>query len=237
MALMKKIRNAKNKKSSQIAFIIILALIVVGLVISFAFMGTSNIKTNVSSNDISSQIKTYESAISQSRSDLAKNPGNYSTVKGLADLLYNVGNLYGQNSQNTKMTAAFIEAGDLYLEALKYAPTELNDAGKASLYYQAGMSYWFGSEDDLSTENFEKAIALAPASYEINATYATVLFYSGKTEVAVKVVDNCLAAMGEDGEYYSEMLSFKENLAKSIEELSKAAENESTTENSGETTK
>ena len=116
--VMQKIRHSKKKM--RVPLIIMVIMLAVGLVGSFAIWSSPNVG-GTAGNEIQpeEQIKNLQISIDSLEKDLEENPKDFSVVKSLADARYRSRTICPNNDRESM--EVFAKGLENYLSALDYA--------------------------------------------------------------------------------------------------------------------
>ncbi len=174
---MSDIRRATQKHRK--ALLVVIIILAVGVVGSFAVWGSSNVSNKGTKNTVDDQIAATQTAITNSITDTM----DYTANKNVADLYMNLIGLYnqlttaGEDATNAKVAAAAASAVQYYQAAIDTAPTELNNQGKADLYFSKAQASYYASDWAGTEACVLKVIDLNQKEDMAYSDYATLANY------------------------------------------------------------
>ena len=182
-------------KKHTVLIIVLFILLVIGLLASYATIGSSGARNNNVSVDVQQQLQVYEEQIAAARTELEAAPNGYSENNSLANLLKEYGNILYTNSQAEEGTVAFEEAATLYHTAYDNVPEKLNNYGRAQILVNAALCYFMVGNTEAADQDYQAAVELAPEEYNIIASYAQYLLYTNRMEEAKTVLTDYKAGL------------------------------------------
>ena len=176
--LMSDLRSmAKKNRGVMLA---VVGILCIGLLSSYAMLGSSSGQ----SNSLKSQISAYEKAVDNAKKELAAKPDDYSQNLNLGDLLYELASLYAEDG-NAKFSQAMADAAVYYDAAYKNA-TGLSDEGKAGILVKRANAL-YASGDSINAElTLMTAVYLAPTNWSANYNYIVFLLLEKGAERALE---------------------------------------------------
>lgn len=174
--VMKKIRQSKT--TMRVPFIIMTIVLAVGMVGSFAIWSSPNMQNNVGKTKTATtddQIKNLQSSITTLETSLKETPKDYSTLTGLAESQYKLGELYFQANKQDQGRAVIAKSLENYLLAMDNAPKELNNKGQADLMVKAANAAWYAGQESTSDALYQQAMKLVPDDFSVMYQYAIYL--------------------------------------------------------------
>ncbi|MGI6630948.1 MAG: tetratricopeptide repeat protein [Bacillota bacterium] len=231
--VMQKIRHSKKKM--RVPLIIMVIMLAVGLVGSFAIWSSPNVG-GTAGNEIQpeEQIKNLQISIDSLEKDLEENPKDFSVVKSLADARYQQAGLYAQINDREKSMEVFAKGLENYLSALDYAPEDLNEKGRADIMVQAAFCASNSEQANVADALYQQAIELVPEDYTVFYNYVLFLaFYRQDSDRAKAEIDRYKALLPEGDERIAQADQLLE-VIKALEEAAQEQENVGQTENTDE---
>lgn len=220
--VMQAIRRGKNKwRGPLIIMVIVLA---VGLVGSFAIWSSPNASNNAAGTgeiDPQEQIKNLQVSIDSMEKELAEKPKDFSLLTSLADVRSQQGGFYAQVNDKEKSKEVFAKGLENYLAALDNAPAEINAQGKADIMVSAAYCASNSEQANAAGALYQQAIELVPEDFTARYNYVLFLaFYLQDTNKAKEEINNYKALL-KDGD---ERIAQADQLLNAIESLEKAAQ-------------
>ncbi|MEL7565364.1 MAG: hypothetical protein AAGU27_10810 [Dehalobacterium sp.] len=235
MMVMQAIRRSKNKMRGPL--IIMVVVLAVGLVGSFAIWSSPNFNKNASGDgeiNPEEQIKNLQVSIDSMEKDLAEKPKDYSLLKGLADIRTQQGGFYAQINDKDKSKEVFAKGLENYLSALDNAPAEINEQGKADIMLAAAFCASNSEQDNTAGVLYQQAIELVPEDFSARYNYVLFLaFYLQDLSKAKEEIAKYKAIL-KDGD---ERIAQADQLLSAIEALEKEAQTEEKAEETPQTEK
>jgi tetratricopeptide (TPR) repeat protein len=193
----------RGLKKHRTVVIIIIAILIVGLVSSFAFMGAGGNKFNSATQgdnveQVQAQIDSLEKYIAEFEPEGEEL--TFSENKLLADNYLSLMGLYLQINETSKLNEHMEEGVKYYKAALDTAPKDLNDLGKAQIYSSIGLMQFYNSQTSEAKANFKKALRLAETDLDINNQYAFVLYYVDGIEAVVNHLNGLKKLLSDENE-------------------------------------
>lgn len=176
--VMQKIR--RSKKTMRIPLIIMMVVLAIGLVGSFAIWSSPNMSNNApGQNQVKpeDQIKNLQVSIDTLEGDLKAKPKDFSTLTSLASVQSQQAGLYTQTGDKEKSKALYDKSMQNYLVALDNMPPELNAKGQADLMVKAATCASSGDEQNLARSLYQQAIQLVPEDFETRYNYVLFLAF------------------------------------------------------------
>lgn len=230
--VMQAIRHGKNKMRGPL--IIMVIVLAVGLVGSFAIWSSPSVNNNASgSGEVNpeEQIKNLQVSIDSMEKELAEKPKDFSVLKSLADVRSQQGGFYAQINDAEKSKEVFAKGLENYLAALDNAPAEINEQGKADIMVSAAYCASNSEQDNTAGALYQQAIELVPEDFTARYNYVLFLaFYLQDINKAKEEITKYKAVL-KDGD---ERIAQADQLLSAIETLEQAAE---TQEEAGEAPK
>jgi len=230
--VMQAIRRGKNKMRGPL--IIMVVVLAVGLVGSFAIWSSPSMNNNAAGNgevNPEEQIKNLQVSIDSMEKDLAEKPKDYSLLKGLADIRTQQGGFYAQINDAAKSKEVFAKGLENYISALDNAPAEINEQGQADIMLAAAYCASNSEQDNVAGSLYQQAIKLVPEDFTARYNYVLFLaFYLQDLNKAKEEIANYKAIL-KDGD---ERIAQADQLLSAIEALEEQAQTE---EKAGETPK
>jgi len=183
-----------NRRTIYVMFIIL----TIGIVGSYGLIGQGSYNGSNTTSDTEAQMSSYNTAITSARQQLAEKENDYTSIVSLAELLGNRANLAVTNNNTEIFQADAAEAAGLYEKALANAPTDLNNLGKANLEVKAAYYYWLVNNSAKAETLIGEALKLSPENYNIAAFAAQFYHTEGRTEDAIKVLNQYIASAAAD---------------------------------------
>lgn len=225
--VMQAIRRGKNKwRGPLIIMVIVLA---VGLVGSFAIWSSPNSGNNSAGGEIDpqEQINNLQVSIDGMEKELADKPKDFSLLRSLADVRSQQGGFYAQVNDKEKSKKVFAKGLENYLAALDNAPAEINAQGKADIMVSAAYCASNSEQANAAGALYQQAIELVPEDFNARYNYVLFLaFYLQDTNKAKEEISNYKALL-KDGD---ERIAKADQLLSAIETLEKAAQEEAKTD-------
>lgn len=171
--LMQSIR--RGAKKYRVLAIIVVALIVISLVLSFGMSGSNNDNNSVDNKaQLLAQAEYLERSIAEQEADTGA-AKDYSYYSNLAGSYSSLAYAYYQ-LENSKSTEAYLKAAENYELALNNAPENLNETGKGLLYVDIANNYYYAGDDEKAVANYELARAIIPEEWSFASAYSVYLF-------------------------------------------------------------
>lgn len=209
------------KRHRKVVLVVIIVLIV-GLVASFAFMGSggkdfSSLKTGSDSEQAQSQIDALESYLSTYKPADGTDKYGFSDYSTLASTYASLTEAYMTQGDSTKWVESANKALKDYQLAYENAPAELNDLGKAQLIAGEALMYFYTGDNASALSTYKKALALAPDDLDTNYKYAYIIYVTKGLDAAVQVMTdykNSLPEGNENRDYADQIIAnFKQEAA------------------------
>ncbi len=172
---MDSLRRAKNKHRGIL--ILIVVLLSISVVASFAVMGSSSLFRNSGSNDANSpeqlqlQAEAILSAIEEA--EAATGERDFTANSNLAGLYASLTGVYQQLGDEQFKTAA-ASAAQYYQACLDTAPAELNATGKANILVQKAASLYLTGDLEGARADYQQALEIDPENW--NSIYGYSMF-------------------------------------------------------------
>lgn len=227
--LMDKIRRGPKKHRKLLIAVVV--VIAASIVASFAIGGSSNIGSNKSNQDTTQlQIDALNTSVAESKK-VADADMTFSESKNLADTLIKLANLQSsQDSSSKEGVQNAVEAAKYYDLALKKAPAELNDKGRADLIREKAVALYYAGDATGAETELKKAIDLMPFDYEANYAYAIILLNNKGIDAAIAYAESYRAKLPAD----DANIANADSLVSSLKSMKEAQESK-TTDNSDST--
>ncbi|MGI5892553.1 MAG: tetratricopeptide repeat protein [Bacillota bacterium] len=229
----------RSIKKHRKAVIIVVVVLTVGLVSSFAFLGTNNTDFSAlkgNGNDLQN-VQAQIDALEQSIAEATKEQGSemtFSENKNMADLYASLAEAY-MKIGDAKMSGIALKAATFFQASLDTAPVELNNQGKANIHAQKALMLFLGGQNEKARAEFTTAISLVPHDLNINQQYTYVLYNLDGLDAALSHINkykDSLAANDTNRQVVDQIISD----LKSFDQQKKSAQavGEATSENSTE---
>jgi len=235
--VIQKIRRGKNKM--RLPLIIMVVMLAVGLVGSFAIWSSPNVNTTPG-NEIApeEQIKNLQVSIDSLEKELAEKPKDFSIIKSLADARSQQAGLYAQVNDKKKSEEVFKQGLENYLSALDYAPEDLNEKGRADIMVQAAFCASNSNQGSVAGTLYQEAVKLVPEDFNVRYNYVLFLgFYQQNIPAAKEELARYKALFNEGDERIAqadqllEIINALEQAAKEQEKTGQEKDGEKTGEN------
>lgn len=218
----------RSKRKMRWPLIIMVVMLAVGLVGSFAIWSSPNLGgstgTEIKPED---QIKNLQVSIDSLEEDLKEKPKDFSIIKSLADVRYQQAGLYAQINDQEKSVEVFKKGLENYLSALDYAPEELNEKGRADIMVQAAFCASSSNQGSVAGTLYQEAVKLVPEDFNIRYNYVLFLaFYQQNIQGAKEEIGRYKALL-KDGD---ERIAQADQLLEVIEALEEAAQEQESAE-------
>lgn len=237
---MQKIRHATTKHRTVL--IVIVALLAVGLVGSFAVWGAADSPSSTNTDNMSTmeQIELYESYIAQTLPAEGEQI-TYDTAGSLAGLYMALYSLYanaynetvvedadlGQEYHDKSIDAA-AKAAEYYQLQLDNAAEDVAEYVKAGIMGDRAMALACTGDGDAAQAVFDEALALAPNNYDLATNYLSFVYQNEGLEAAQAYAASYMEIVGEESAFYEQMQSqidYIESYDQAMEEFYKELEN------------
>lgn len=237
---MQKIRHATTKHRTVL--IVVVALLAVGLVGSFAVWGAADSPSSTNTNNMSTmeQIELYESYIAQTLPAEGEQI-TYDTAGSLAGLYMTLYSLYANAYNETvaedadlgqeyydKSIDAAAKAAEYYQLQLDNAAEDIADYVKAGIMGDRAMALACTGDGDAAQAIFDEALALAPNNYDLATNYLSFVYQNEGLEAAQAYAASYMEVVGEESAFYQQMQSqidYIERVDQAMEEFYKELEN------------
>ncbi|HWR57080.1 MAG TPA: hypothetical protein VN462_11250 [Negativicutes bacterium] len=224
----------RSKKKMRIPLIIMVIVLAVGLIGSFAIWSSPDMQSNAPGNEANpeEQIKNLQVSIDSMENELKEKPKDYSIIKSLADVRYQQAGFYAQINDKAKSEEVFAKGLENYLAALDYAPTELNAQGQADIMVKAAYCASNSGQDNTAGVLYQQAIELVPEDFAARYNYVLFLaFYLQDLNKAKEEIGRYKAIL-KDGD---ERIAQADQLLAVIETLAKETQDQEQTDQSNTT--
>lgn len=214
-------------KTHRVLIGVLLGLIVVSLLVTFAIGGLSSVR-NVGGQQAQTDYSGFEESIATQKAELEANPTDYAANYNLANTYYEYAVQLAQSTEQADQDKSFemlAEAGPLYITALENAPDDLNDLARAQMYTKAAKCFASTDQEDVAEGYYQEAVKLAPTDLDTCVAYAQYLAYTGDYEGSIQVMNDLIA--GTDDET---VISSANSFIEQIKALQSSAESTDTTE-------
>ncbi len=212
---MQRIRHATIKHRKVL--IVVVILLAVGLVGSFAVWGAADNPGVNNSSDLSTaeQIELYENYIAQTP---VEGEDIYANAGLVADAYMALYSLYGTayseviaedsalaEEYQAKALAAAASAAEYYQMQLDNAADEVTDYEKAGIIGNKAMALACTDDADAARAAFEEGLALAPNNYDLAVYYLSFLYQTDGLEAAQAYAASYMELVGEESSFYTQM--------------------------------
>lgn len=213
---MQKIRKSTYKHRKVL--VVVIALLCVGLVGSFAIWNSDSVSGSGGDTAVSAaqQVESYEKYIDENK------PAQISDADYAAAT--NMGSMYVQLSQfcvqaysetvasdsaaaagyNERAKTAAATAAEYYQQAIDQAPDTMNEAAMAQLYSNRATSLFYAGQNDAARTQFEEALLLAPESYSVASSYADFIYSVDGLAAVTTYLNEYMAGYEEDSDNYKQ---------------------------------
>lgn len=214
---MQRIRRATKKHRKVLTIVVI--LLMVGLVGSFAVWNSENVQGNTSQDlTYAEQIELYESYLAENEPATVEE-ADYATAYSLAGYYLALRTacagayqeaLYAETEEEqaeaeayaTQAESAVEKAIAYYGQALAQAPDTMNDEGRAQLYAELASAQLYAANQEATRASLDQALALAPDNATVISTYANYLYgFEGFDAVNTYLTEKLDAMDAESEEY------------------------------------
>lgn len=237
---MQKIRHATTKHRTVL--IVVVALLAVGLVGSFAVWGAADSPSTTNTDNMSTmeQIELYESYIAQTLPAEGEQI-TYDTAGSLAGLYMTLYSLYANAYNETvvedadlgqeyydKSIDAAAKAAEYYQLQLDNAAEDVVDYVKAGIMGNRAIALACTGDGDAAQAVFDEALALAPNNYDLATNYLSFVYQNEGLEAAQAYAASYMEIVGEESAFYEQMQSqidYIERYEQAMEEFYKELEN------------
>ncbi|MGI6685987.1 MAG: hypothetical protein ACOX47_11070 [Bacillota bacterium] len=222
----------RSKKKMRWPLIIMVVMLAVGLVGSFAIWSSPNVNSPGSEVQPEDQIKNLQVSIDSLEKDLTEKPKDFSIVKSLADVRAQQAGLYAQINDKEKSVEVFKKGLENYLSALDYAPEELNEQGRADIMVQAAFCASNSDQGNVARSLYQEAVKLVPEDFNTRYNYVLFLAFYLQDIEGAKAEIGSYKALLKDGD---ERIAQADQLLEVIEALEKAAQEQEQADQAKET--
>ena len=214
---MQKIRHATYKHRTVL--IVVVVLLAVGLVGSFAVWGAADSPSANNTNDMTTleQIELYESYIAQTLPAEGEEL-TYDTAGTVAALYMNLYSLYA-TARNEALNddsdladeyydqsiASAVSAAEYYQLQLDNATENTTDYEKAGVMGNKAMALACSGDGEAAQSVFDEALALAPNNYDLAVNYLSFVYNNEGLEAAQTYAASYMELVGEESSFYSQM--------------------------------
>jgi tetratricopeptide (TPR) repeat protein len=213
---MQRIRHATKRHGKLL--IVVVAILAIGLVGSFAVWGSGDYSTGDQSEmTTADQIAYYEQYLAENE-PAEGSEIDFSTATNMANLYMTLHDLYYQGYSdvaatdsdaalayyNDSVTAA-TKAAAYFQTQLDTAPDTLNDYGRAQILSDQAQAISYTGDYDQAQTLYDEALALSPECYDAASNYLSFLYGTQGLDAAQAYADSYLALVGEDSEYYAQI--------------------------------
>ncbi|MEG1537060.1 MAG: hypothetical protein RR387_02100 [Clostridiales bacterium] len=202
---MQRIRKATKKNRGVL--IVVVALLTVGLIGSFAVWNSGDYANANKSGGgtVEEQISSYQDYLAGIQADSTAG-ADYEKVNTLASGYQYLYQLYAQAQAETTDAAklssyqvaaqvAAAKAAQFYQQSLSLAPETLNEVGRARILANQGYASYLAGDSKGADAAYTAAIALAPTDLELANNYASILFDSQGLEATINYLNSYIAGL------------------------------------------
>jgi len=229
--VLKQIRYHKNKM--RIPLMIMVAILAVGLVGSFAIWSSPDLLNPANPSEAATpeeQIQNLQAGIVSLQETLKSKPKDFATLSGLADAQYQQGQLYDQLQKSDEAKAVIDQSLQNYLLALENPPAELNAKGQADLMVKAANAAWYAGQEATADTLYQQSMGLVPDDFTVAYQYALYLALNKQQFSEATAVLETYKAKLPAGD---ERIASVDSLIKGIDEIKKAALDSAAQQDSG----
>lgn len=244
---MQKIRQSTKKHRTVLLIVVI--LLAIGLVGTFAVWNSDNLDKNVGNQNTdqmttAEQIALYESTIAQNE-PAAGEELTYDTAGTLANLYMNLRALYytayseaanddvaAGKAYYDKSVNAAEKAVEYYQFQLDNAPDTLTDYVKAGIIGNQAAALSFTDDKDGAQALYDEALTLAPNNFEAATNYLSYVYANEGIDAAQAYADSYMELVGDQSTFYTNMKSqidylvWLEELYASLEDAQQQSQND-----------
>ena len=214
--LMQKIRHATQKHRTLL--IVVVAVLAIGLVGSFAVMGFNDDSSNQGSESTTLEQIAYLEGLIDENLPTDEEVIDYDKASTLANLYTQLWTQYMQASSEAQTTdaeaslnyyeialQAAAEAANYYQIQLDVAPDTLNDQAKGQIIARQAMLSSYAGEDEQAQELFAQALDLAPDNIEVAINYLNYLYFNQGFDAADDYAESYMSLVEADSTNYLQM--------------------------------
>ena len=207
-------------RSHRVWIIVLFVLLVISLLFAYsisAFVGRGN-----QTGDNGQTLAEYEATITEQRNALAANPEGYNENNNLAqtlsDYAYALAVSDDAANMQEQITSYYQESAELYLEAVVYAPDNINATGLSNLYCNAAIAYYGAGDTENAKTYFDTAVETDPTNSTAVFSKMQFLAFSGDYATGIELLQNYQELIGEDDDNYAVAEQYIEILQGYIDE-------------------